>query len=127
MKRLGAVLDDCNERRKPLDSALEVRLWRAWPEDLPRPTPGFTFKDDTAPPGRIDFAFPEQLLAIECDGFETHSTRPAFERDRVRLSRLAGLGWRVVHVTWLQLDDLDALFSRIKGALFWKPLPGRWR
>ena len=31
-----------------------------------------------------DFRWPEQRLIVEADGFETHGTRAAFERDRAR-------------------------------------------
>jgi very-short-patch-repair endonuclease len=127
MKLLGSVLKDCRTRGKPLDSALEVRLWRAWPADLPRPISGFEFRDGVAQPGRIDFAFPDQLLAIECDGYETHSARRVFEADRIRLSRLAGIGWRVVHVTSQQVGDLEEVFARISRALRWEPPAGRWK
>jgi very-short-patch-repair endonuclease len=126
MKALSSVMEDCRDRGKPLDSALEVRLWRTWPAELPRPVPGLQFRDDVAQPGRIDFAFPEQLLAVECDGFETHGLREVFESDRVRLSRLAGLGWRVVHVTARQLSDPEEVFRRISRALYWRPATGRW-
>lgn len=42
-------------------------------------------------------------LGIECDGFEHHSARRSFERDRRRRTALTSMGWRVLQVTW---DDL---------------------
>ncbi|HVT66015.1 MAG TPA: DUF559 domain-containing protein [Mycobacteriales bacterium] len=50
--------------------------------------------------GRVDFAWPEARLVLECDGFEHHSSRDAFHRDRRRWSALNRAGWRVVVVTW---------------------------
>ncbi|HEX4621992.1 MAG TPA: hypothetical protein VH208_10540, partial [Myxococcaceae bacterium] len=43
-----------------------------------------------------------------------------FERDRDRLSRLAANGWRVIHVTWRQLDEdpkrvLEFIAAGLKG------------
>lgn len=35
---------------------------------------------------RVDLAYPEIRLAVECDGWEHHSGRAAWERDRSRLS-----------------------------------------
>jgi hypothetical protein len=118
MDALDRVLRDCRSRGKPLDSALEVKLWWLWPSSgIPRPVPGLEYEDDFGQPGRIDFAFLRERVAIECDGFEVHSQRPCFERDCVRLSRLAALGWRVIHVTWRQLDEPDEVFTRIAAAL----------
>jgi hypothetical protein len=116
-RELSRVLRDCRARGQPLDSALEVKLWFQWPRSLPRPVPGWIFEHGFGQPGRIDFAFPDQRLAIECDGFQVHSERRCFERDCVRLSRLAALGWRVLHVTWKQLQNPEEVFQRIAASL----------
>jgi hypothetical protein len=119
-KALRRVLDDCWDRKRPLDSALEVRVWRLLQRSaLPTPVPchAVDYDDDEGEPGRIDFAYPDARLAIEADGFEAHSQRAVFEKDRVRLSRLAAAGWRVVHVTWEQLGDPERLLKRIARAL----------
>jgi hypothetical protein len=50
--------------------------------------------------GRVDFAWPEARLVLECDGFEYHSSWDAFNRDRRRWNALNRAGWRVVLVTW---------------------------
>lgn len=55
-----------------------------------------------------DFTWREQRLIVEVDGYETHSTRDAFERDRARDRTLHTHGWRVVRITWRQLDDEPA-------------------
>jgi very-short-patch-repair endonuclease len=52
-----------------------------------------------------DFRWTEQRLIVELDGFETHGTRQAFERDRARDRRLMTEGWRVARITQRQLDD----------------------
>lgn len=118
-KALAKILADCRRREAPLESALEVRLWRLLRRSkLPLPVPGFQFHDDHGHPGRIDFAYPAQRLALEADGFEFHSDRAAFEKDRVRSARLAALGWRVLPVTWRQLDEQPAkVLARIRRAL----------
>ena len=116
---LSEILADCRWRKAPLESALEVRVWRLIKNaGLPLPSPGLQFSDDFGQPGRIDFAYPEQGLAVEADGFEFHSDREAFERDRVRTSRLAALGWRVLPVTSRQLDEQPKkVAERIRRAL----------
>lgn len=116
---LARVLADCRRRSRPLESALEVRLWRLLRKSrLPLPLAGYEFQDDEGQPGRIDFAWPSRELALEADGFSTHGDRETFERDRVRTSRLAALGWRVLTVTWRQLDeDAPRVIARIRRAL----------
>lgn len=50
--------------------------------------------------GRIDACYPDLKLAIEVDGFETHSTPEAFQHDRTRQNELVALGWTVLRFTW---------------------------
>ena len=89
-----------------------------------RPQSNVEFRDDFGQPGRMDFAFPECGLAIEADGFESHGEREAFERDRVRNARLAALGWRIVPVTWRQLDEQPKqVLQRIHEALRYRTVP----
>jgi hypothetical protein len=54
------------------------------------------------PDGReafIDLAYPPPMVAIEVDGFAFHSSRAAFDADRIRRNELVLLGWDVLHVT----------------------------
>jgi very-short-patch-repair endonuclease len=118
-KSLASVLADCRRREHPLESALEVRLWRLLVRSkLPLPDPGYPFHDDHGHPARIDFAYPAARLALEADGFEFHGTRAAFERDRLRTARLSAQGWRVLPVTWRQLEEQPTkVLARIRQAL----------
>jgi very-short-patch-repair endonuclease len=67
---------------------------------------------------RVDFAYPELKIAIECDSKRHHFGRRDWEHDIERRTRLAALGWLVIHVSWDMLvnrpDELEAL---IRGAL----------
>lgn len=67
-------------------------------EGLPRPL--VNERIDTI---EADFTWITERLIVELDGFETHGTRAAFERDRARDRALQAAGWRVVRVTWRQL------------------------
>jgi Protein of unknown function (DUF559) len=51
----------------------------------------------------VDCVWREQRLVIEVDGWQTHNTRAAFERDREKSRILQAAGWRCVPVTYLQL------------------------
>lgn len=118
-RALSRILADCRRRKVPLESALEVRVWWLMRRSkLPLPTPAYEFRDDHGQPGRVDFAYPHRQLAIEADGFAHHSERDAFERDRVRTSRLVALGWRVMPLTSRQLDSQPSrVVERIRSAL----------
>jgi REase_MTES_1575 len=68
-----------------------------------------------------DLRWPAHKVIVELDGFSTHGSRRAFERDRERDRRLSAAGWRVIRVTWRQLhedrtelaDDLHRLLPRL--------------
>lgn len=68
---------------------------------------------------RVDFAYPDLKIAIECDGKRHHFGRDDWEKDLQRRSRLAALGWLVIHVSWDMLtnepDELERLIRRALG------------
>lgn len=67
---------------------------------------------------RIDFAYVEERVAIELDGFAGHSRKQTFEDDRQRHNALVLEGWLVLRFTW---DDVtkrpDAVLTTIERAL----------
>jgi hypothetical protein len=66
----------------------------------------------------VDFLWRHQGLVVEVDGFRFHSSRAAFERDRLRDAQLGAAGLRVLRVTWRQIVDRpEALVARIATAL----------
>jgi len=66
----------------------------------------------------VDFFWPDQRLVVEVDGFAFHSTRAAFERDRLRDANLHAAGRRVMRVTWRQIArEPEALIARLATAL----------
>jgi very-short-patch-repair endonuclease len=72
----------------------------------------------------VDMAWPEQRLIVEVDGFAFHSTRAAFERDRLRDQALQAAGWRVMRITWRQIADTpEAVVARVAAALAFSPQP----
>ncbi len=54
---------------------------------------------------RIDVAFPALHIAIEVDGYQSHSRFDVFQDDRVRANELELAGWTVLRFTWHQLRD----------------------
>jgi very-short-patch-repair endonuclease len=65
---------------------------------LPRPLTEHQIGRYTA-----DFAWPEQRVIVETDGFASHGHRSAFEHDRARDAYLLARGWVVMRVTWRRL------------------------
>ncbi|HEX2160857.1 MAG TPA: type IV toxin-antitoxin system AbiEi family antitoxin domain-containing protein [Thermoleophilaceae bacterium] len=66
----------------------------------------------------VDALWQSQRLVVEVDGYAFHSSRAAFERDRLRDSDLQARGLRVVRITWRQLsDEPEATVARIARVL----------
>ena len=66
----------------------------------------------------VDALWPDRRLIVEVDGFAFHSTRAAFERDRLRDANLHAAGHRVMRVTWRQIThEPEALIARLAAAL----------
>jgi len=65
------------------------------------PTPSMNFN---AHGYELDAYWPEHRFAVELDLFETHGTRAAFERDRLRHEELKLLGIEMIRVTKPRLD-----------------------
>lgn len=53
----------------------------------------------------VDALWPRERLIVELDGFAFHGHRAAFERDRTRDAKLQVAGYRVLHLTWLRLEE----------------------
>lgn len=63
---------------------------------------------------RLEFAFPEFRVAIECDARATHNIQPAFEKDRTRRDELVANGWAVIELTNRHFNDEP----KIRGWIF---------
>jgi very-short-patch-repair endonuclease len=107
---LAALADE-----PPAESALEVRVARLLrASDLPKPQRQLEVLANGRR-YRLDFAWPEQALAPECDGRAWHD----FEHDRRRWSAItAATGYRIVWATWARVRDepervLDEIRRRV--------------
>ena len=102
-----------------LRSGLEAWLLSAVVEaGLPRPQCNIVLRID-GQRFEVDLLWPEQRLAIETDGEETHGTRVAFNRDRRRDQVLIAAGYRPARVTWRQMKEEPAeVLDRIRRMLY---------
>jgi very-short-patch-repair endonuclease len=110
--RMAAALAD-GLAASPQETRLRLLLHRS---GLPMPVAQFTVRDALGFAGRVDFAWPEQRLAIEYDGL-WHRDPEQFAADRRRLNRLTAAGWRIVFVTAEDLRRPAQLLARITAAL----------
>lgn len=67
----------------------------------------------------VDALWPERRLIVELDSWKFHSGRQAFEADRERDAALQAAGYRVVRITWRQLERnperVAALIAKLLG------------
>ena len=65
----------------------------------------------------LDLAWPDRLLAVECDGMWSHGTNVALPWDADRQNRLQLLGWFVLRVSWHGLTrNPDAVVTELRQA-----------
>jgi G:T-mismatch repair DNA endonuclease (very short patch repair protein) len=110
-RSVGEFADGLAE--SPPETRLRLLMQRA---GLPAPEAQYRVFDGDGFVARLDFAYPEQKLAIEYDG-QWHAEPGRLGRDRRRLNRLAEAGWRVLFVTAADMHDPETLARRIARAL----------
>ena len=66
---------------------------------------------------RVDFAYPERMIAVEVDGFEVHGTPTALQADLERQNRLVSAGWTVLRFTWRDVVRRPTWVAQQVGAL----------
>lgn len=115
---LRRLLDELGRGVAALESALEAAVWRVLVQsDLSRPVRQHPVVVDGRSL-RLDFAWPDALVAVEADGYAFHGGRRAFVDDRARLAALVAAGWRVIPATWDELRDRpEALVAHVRAAL----------
>jgi hypothetical protein len=90
---LAAYPDDCAGLESPLEEAM---LRVIHDSGLPAPRTQFEVWDDGLLLARLDAAYPELLIGIEADGYEWHSARPDWVRDRRRQNELTSRDWTIL-------------------------------
>jgi hypothetical protein len=78
---------------------------------LPRPVPEYRF----APPRRwkMDYCFPQDMLAVECEGGVwtngRHVRGSGFVKDMEKYNTAAAMGYRIIRVTPQQLGESETI------------------
>ena len=69
-------------------------------------------------PWEVDFLWSDRYLAVEVDGYASHSSPWAFERDHAKDAELRDAGYVLLRFTWRQLrEQPERTVARIRGAL----------
>jgi very-short-patch-repair endonuclease len=89
---------------------------------LPRPQLQFAIKLRNGKWVRVDFAYAEQKIAIEVDGYLWHSSHSVFQLDRMRQNGLVEIGWRVLRYTWRDLTDRPDVVAAEVAAMLEVPI-----
>jgi very-short-patch-repair endonuclease len=115
---LRELIADARARQRPLDSPLEVELWRFFHDHgLPLPLTGVEIDDGDPKKMRADFMYRERRLIIETDGYEFHRDYDRFLHDCRKQTRAAVLGYQTMRICKADLQDQALLKNRFLDAL----------
>lgn len=116
---LQEVLNVWRNRRQPqLRSVLEARLLTLIrSRNLQEPLCNRSI-EVSGERHEVDLFWPRQRLIVEADGSQFHAHAGAFERDRKRDRQFALVGYRVIRVTWEQMEkEADSIVATIRNLL----------
>jgi hypothetical protein len=66
----------------------------------------------------LDLAWPQWMVAVECNDAGSHHTPKAFRRDPMKRNRCEGAGWRYLEFTWWDMVDASAeVVAQVAAAL----------
>jgi hypothetical protein len=66
----------------------------------------------------VDFAFVDERVAVEVDGYEPHSSLQGFKRGHQRDRLLHDAGWEPLHFTWDEVErEAQSVADEIRAAL----------
>jgi hypothetical protein len=110
LRRIVAARDP---RQAPTESEMETMLRRVLrSHGLPDPVPQFVIREGNRFVARVDFAYPEQRIAIEYDSVEHHTGTAAHIRDSARRLEIEGLRWHVIVATLQDVRNGGELLAR---------------
>lgn len=83
------------EAESPMESEARLAMHDG---GLPPPVLQYEIIDRNGRGWRLDFAWPDDQVAVEYDGFDWHSNPEALTRDRQKRSALRELGWSMLSI-----------------------------
>lgn len=98
LRHLAAAAREPVTTRSPLEDRF-AEFCREHLRDLPAPLTNVSILDH-----EVDAYWPSHRLVVEMDSWEFHGHRAAFERDRARDAKMQAAGYRVIRLTYRQLE-----------------------
>ena len=66
----------------------------------------------------LDLAWPDRMVAVECNDAGSHDTPKAFRRDPMKRNRCERAGWRYLEFTWWHMvDESPEVLAQVDAAL----------
>jgi hypothetical protein len=92
-----------------LESQLEQELFELILRcEVPPPEPQYELRCVDGRRVELDFAWPDQRVAVEADGRRWHATTADFERDRARGNSITASGWSLYRFGWTDVRERRA-------------------
>lgn len=109
------------EAESPMESEARLAMLDG---GLPPPVLQHEIVDRNGKIWRVDFAWPDRLVAVEYDGFDWHSSPDDLRRDRQKLAALREIGWTVLSIvaddvrrrSWDMVRRIDVELARSQAA-----------
>jgi hypothetical protein len=109
------------EAESPMESEARLAMFDG---GLPMPALQYKVVDRSGRRWRLDFAWPDQKVAVEYDGFDWHSDPGTFRKDRQKRAALQEIGWSLVSIvaddvrfrTWDMLRRIEVELKRAQAA-----------
>jgi very-short-patch-repair endonuclease len=99
-------------------SGLETKIGRALRNsDLPQPVAQYSIADRGRFIARVDFAWPDEMVLLECESYTWHSGRQEWRRDTARLNEVVSLGWLALRGTEEDACDPHDLVEKLRRVL----------
>ncbi|MHB8877401.1 MAG: DUF559 domain-containing protein [Myxococcaceae bacterium] len=115
---MQALFDRRGYGLKRLESDLEVALLAIFQsKGLPEPVAQYEWPSKGKPDYRLDFAYPEQRLAIEADSWFHHSSEEDWSKDQTRMNELVAHGWSFLRFTPKDLSKPKEVARVVMAAL----------
>lgn len=110
--KLRALLEERGHGEHKVDSGFERKaLQLIAGSSLPRPVTQLKVEGDGLV-AYLDIAWPDQLVAMECDSLEHHLGEAAFRWERARRRMLISRGWTVLEFTYREVTQQSGLVLR---------------
>lgn len=115
---LAAALEDRSEGLRN-ESWLEDRFFRSLKSaGLSVPVSQYEIRRKGVLLGRVDFAYPDRRVVIECDGYIFHSGRKKWDLDAKRARAIMAEGWTIYRFTWTDIiENSRPTMAEVAGVL----------